>query len=309
MGRFNSDPYTRRALQDALMAFGGRLSAGAATEGYGAFGPAIGAGVGTFADSRDAGEKRKLAEEQFQRQLANDKLKELLDQRRADQADEKLEQAERRQTATEKKAEADREAREAREAALAEERRIDNERADKRLTLSEQAARRAEAGAAGSADRFDRSEDRREREARSRESHQADEERESDARFSAQHRYDSEMAQWKESGSRGRAPNWSQIYGEALRNAGLPHTYQGRQVTVSTPRTTAPAGAPAPPKETPRVPTATRAPVKTSPASLAAAGDAEPAGLRARAKAAGFDVAAARAAGYTWAEIAAALGG
>jgi len=282
---------------DALAQFGSRLSAGAATEGWGALAPAVNEGWQRAHISREEARKRQLEEERLKRQAANDEFRRLLEDRRLEQADERLQQTDKRMTAAEERSAAERDAREAREEAAAEERRIDNERADARLSLSEQAARRSEASQSAAESRFQTAESRRDRERR--EDAERDQRRE--AQYEATRRHAAAKGDYDE-GLTDKIPSYESLFDEELVVRGLQPVRGGKKTTPpATPRTTAPAGAPAPPKETPRVP--------AKPPAAAPPGDAEPAGLRAKAKAAGFDVAAARAAGYTWAEIAAALGG
>jgi len=232
------------------MAFGGRLSAGAGTEGYGALGPSVAVGVGTFRESRDYGEKQRLIEEERRREAANDELRRRIEEARLRQADERIEQTDRRLSSTEERAEADRKAREARDAAAAEERRIGNERADKRLGLSEDAAGRSAASLAGVESRFSASEARRDRERRE----DAERNQRTEARIVANERHEAAQDEYR-NGLRDEAPpSFESLFDEELVIRGLAPMRQRPATGSPTPVTTAPAGAPKPPPETPRVP-------------------------------------------------------
>jgi hypothetical protein len=284
-------------------------------------GRVIGAGVSSGLSGRPGGgsamaaqimEERRLKEDAARRE-ANDALRAELaaeeERRREAREDRAAEAAERAERAAA--------ARDARDAAMAEERRIDNERADKRLSMSErsaaESAARSESQLAGVESRFrenEADEDRRE-DARRRETERK--EQLAEARMNAEKRYQGELERWKDRSGENRdaaPPNWRQIYGEALWDAGVRGagsvpggTTRAQQVTSPTPRTTAPAGAPKPPRETSRVPPAE----VQRPRAQKPEGGAPP-DVAAKAREVNFDVEAARRDGYTWAEIRKALG-
>lgn len=305
MGRFNNDPSSRQALLDALMSFGGRLSAGAATEGYGAFGPAIGEGIGQFRQSRDAEEKKRLAEEQLKRQAANDAFRQLMEQRRADQGDERLQQGEDRMSAAEKRAAAIEERQAAEDARREADRQHDNRLGDESARRSDAAARRAEATAAAGESRFERSETRHEEQDRLR----GEEQKRNEAQAVASARLQAAMADYKR-GDIENVPDFRDIFDEELTARGLPPVRKAAPAGA-TPRTSVPAGAPAPPRETPRTPGsvgASAAPPAATRAPAKAVGAPEPMPSAVGALVAGNTVAARKAqqmhdSGVPWSEI------